>query len=87
MARITIEDCEKVESNRFKMIDKAARRARRLKAGFDVPRVPHDNDKATVIALRELAEGLLSSEHEAAQAAALSAQQDALSDEGEQTDS
>ena len=67
MARITIEDCEKVETNRFKIIEIAAQRARRLRAGFDVPRVPQDSDKATVIALRELSLGLLHQEDQSDQ--------------------
>jgi len=58
MARITVEDClDKVE-NRFYLVLVAARRARQLALGTE-PLVPWENDKPTVVALRELAEGKL----------------------------
>ena len=58
MARITVEDClEKVE-NRFQLVLIATKRARQLAAGAQ-PLVDRDNDKNTVIALREIAEGLV----------------------------
>lgn len=58
MARITVEDClDKVE-NRFYLVLVAARRARQLAMGSE-PLVPWENDKPTVVALREFAEGKL----------------------------
>lgn len=57
MARVTVEDClEKVE-NRFALVLLAAERAHQLEMGLSDPAVPEDNDKPTVIALREIAEG------------------------------
>jgi len=57
MARITIEDClhQDVE-NQFELVLLAAKRARRLANGAE-PLVDWHNDKATVVALREIAEG------------------------------
>lgn len=58
MARVTIEDCIKHEDdNRFKIILAAAKRAHQINKG-GAPLVPEDNDKPTVIALREIADGL-----------------------------
>lgn len=57
MARITVEDClEKVE-NRFQLVLIAARRARQLALGGAEPVVNWENDKSTVVALREIAAG------------------------------
>lgn len=57
MARVTVEDClEKVE-NRFKLVLLAAKRAHQLEMGTADPLVPLDNDKPTVLALREIAAG------------------------------
>jgi len=57
MARITVEDClEKVE-NRFQLVLLAARRARQLALGGAEPVVTWENDKPTVVALREIATG------------------------------
>ncbi|MBF0401891.1 MAG: DNA-directed RNA polymerase subunit omega [Magnetococcales bacterium] len=58
MARVTIEDCLQFVPNRFDLVLLASKRARQLMAGSD-PLLPLNNDKVTVIALRELAEGLL----------------------------
>lgn len=58
MARITVEDClDKVE-NRFHLVLAAAKRARQLAMGAE-PLVPWENDKPTVVALREFAESKL----------------------------
>ena len=57
MARLTVEDCLKKEPNRFKLILKASKRARELERGAEAA-VPWDNDKTTVTALREIAEGV-----------------------------
>lgn len=55
MARVTVEDClEKVE-NRFELVLVASKRARQLATGAE-PTLDWDNDKPTVVALRELAE-------------------------------
>lgn len=57
MARVTVEDClEKVE-NRFALVLLAAERAHQIEMGVSEPLVPEDNDKPTVIALREIAGG------------------------------
>lgn len=58
MARITVEDCLDNVENRFELVLVAARRTRQLHLGHD-PMVPEDRDKNTVIALREIAEGLV----------------------------
>lgn len=58
MARITVEDCLERVDNRFQLVLIAARRARDLALGRPAL-VPSENDKPTVIALRELAEGKL----------------------------
>jgi DNA-directed RNA polymerase subunit omega len=57
MARITVEDCLEKVPNRFELILLASRRARQLLTSGEEPTVPWDNDKATVVALREIAEG------------------------------
>jgi DNA-directed RNA polymerase subunit omega len=56
MARITVEDCLENIDNIFEMVLVAAKRARRVAHGAD-PMVERENDKPTVIALREIAEG------------------------------
>ncbi len=56
MARITVEDCLDNIGNIFEMVLVAAKRARRVAHGAD-PMVERENDKPTVIALREIAEG------------------------------
>lgn len=61
MARITVEDCLDNVDNRFDLVLLASKRARQLVNGVD-PLVPWDNDKATVVALREIAEGLVSND-------------------------
>ena len=58
MARITVEDCLEHVENRFDLVLLAARRARQISQGAD-PLVPAENDKPTVIALREIAENLI----------------------------
>ncbi len=62
MARITVEDCLENVDNRFELVMLATRRARGLRAYGNDPLVPEENDKPTVIALREIAEGLISHE-------------------------
>ncbi len=58
MARVTIEDCLGNVDNRFQLVMVAAKRARELARGAD-PKVEWDNDKVTVVALREIAGGLI----------------------------
>ncbi len=58
MARITVEDCLDRVDNRFELVLVASRRARELALGREAL-VPWENDKPTVVALRELAEGKL----------------------------
>lgn len=58
MARITVEDCLDNLDNRFDLVLIAAKRARQLSNGVD-PLLPWENDKPTVVALREVAEGLI----------------------------
>jgi len=58
MARITVEDCLEHVENRFDLVLLASRRARQISQGAD-PLVPPENDKPTVIALREIAENLI----------------------------
>ena len=61
MARITVEDCLPRVENLFQLVLLASARARRLANGAE-PTVPTDNDKVTVIALREIAEGNITAE-------------------------
>lgn len=56
MARVTVEDCVDKVGNRFEMVLTAARRARQLYSGSD-PFLEWENDKPTVMALREISEG------------------------------
>lgn len=58
MARITVTDCLEHVDNRFQLVLVATKRARQLILGSE-PLVEPDNDKPTVIALREIAEGLV----------------------------
>lgn len=61
MARVTVEDCLEHVDNRFDLVLLATKRARQLVNGVD-PLVPWENDKPTVVALREIAEGLVDDE-------------------------
>ena len=61
MARITVEDCLEHVENRFDLVMLASRRARQISQGAE-PLVPAENDKPTVIALREIAENLINNE-------------------------
>jgi len=85
MARVTVEDAVKQVGNRFDLILMAARRARQIAVQGKEPLVAPENDKPTVIALREIEAGLMSNElmdagdrqaqqeHEAQQIAAVAA--------------
>lgn len=59
MARITVDDCLKNVDNRFHLVLLASERARNLELGDSDPLVEVENDKPTVIALREVASGLV----------------------------
>lgn len=61
MARVTVEDCLENVDNRFALVMRATRRARQMHRGAS-PLVDEENDKATVIALREIADGLVTDE-------------------------
>lgn len=56
MARVTVEDCLDKVDNRFELVLLATRRARQLSYGKDA-KLEWENDKPTVMALREIAEG------------------------------
>ncbi len=61
MARITVEDCLEMVENRFHLVRVASKRARQLMNGKEST-IDWDNDKATVVALREIAEGNITEE-------------------------
>lgn len=61
MARVTVEDCLDNVDNRFELVLMATKRARQLANGRE-SLVEWENDKPTVVALREIAEGLVSNE-------------------------
>lgn len=62
MARVTVEDCLKHVENRFKLVMLAARRARQIETTSTDVFVSVDNDKPTVLALREIAANKISYE-------------------------
>ena len=61
MARITVEDCLEKVDNRFHLVRVASKRARQIMNGKE-PTLEWDNDKATVVALREIAAGNITEE-------------------------
>ena len=77
MARVTVEDCLEKLDNRFELVLVGSKRARQFQSGGKEPRVPWENDKPTVVALREIAEGLTTSE---------SVEEDSASESGEAVD-
>ncbi len=62
MARITVEDCLDKVDNRFELVMVSSKRARQLQIEGKDPMVSVDNDKPTVIALREIADGMVNAE-------------------------
>ena len=82
MARVTVEDCLENVDNRFELVMVSSKRARQIATGGKDPLVPLENDKPTVLALREIAEGHINASileeptQEEAEAMALSAVQD-----------
>ena len=61
MARVTVEDCLDNVDNRFQLVLVATKRARQLVAGAE-PCVEVENDKPTVLALREIADGYVTND-------------------------
>jgi len=59
MARITVEDCLDHVDNRFELVMVSSKRARQLAVGGKEPLLPWENDKPTVMALREIEAGLI----------------------------
>ncbi|WP_312520837.1 DNA-directed RNA polymerase subunit omega [Stutzerimonas nitrititolerans] len=59
MARVTVEDCLDNVDNRFELVMLATKRSRQLATGGKDPKVAWENDKPTVVALREIASGLV----------------------------
>lgn len=59
MARVTVEDCLRNVKNRFELVMIASKRAREIAVDGAEPLVAWENDKATVVALREIAKGLI----------------------------
>lgn len=59
MARVTVEDCLESVDNRFELVMVASKRARQIATGGKEPLVQEESDKPTVIALREIADGLV----------------------------
>lgn len=59
MARVTVEDCLENVDNRFELIMVSTKRARQLATGGKDAHVEWENDKPTVVALREIAEGFV----------------------------
>ena len=59
MARVTVEDCLDHVENRFELVMVATKRAREIAVRGEQPMVEWENDKPTVVALREIAEGLV----------------------------
>ncbi|MDD7804827.1 MAG: DNA-directed RNA polymerase subunit omega [Endozoicomonas sp. (ex Botrylloides leachii)] len=63
MARVTVEDCLDNVDNRFQLVMVASKRARQLSIGGKDPKLEWENDKPTVVALREIAEGLVNAKN------------------------
>jgi DNA-directed RNA polymerase subunit omega len=60
MARVTVEDCLENVDNRFELVMLATKRARQIAVQGAEPLLPVEGDKPTVVALREIAAGLVS---------------------------
>ena len=59
MARVAVEDCLDNVENRFELVMLATKRSRQLATGGKEPKLAWENDKPTVVALREIAAGLV----------------------------
>ena len=62
MARITVEDCLDYVDNRFELVMVGSKRARQIAVDGRPPLLDAENDKPTVIALREIEQGLITPE-------------------------
>ncbi|WBV67454.1 DNA-directed RNA polymerase subunit omega [Legionella pneumophila] len=62
MARVTVEDCLEHVKNRFELVMVATKRARQIAVRGNQPMVEWENDKPTVVALREIAEGYVTAD-------------------------
>lgn len=62
MARITVEDCLDHVDNRFELVMVGSKRARQIAVEGRPTLVEEENDKATVVALREIAQGLVTTD-------------------------
>jgi len=62
MARVTVEDCLEHVANRFELVMVASKRARDIATRGKDPLVDWENDKPTVVALREIAEGKITAD-------------------------
>ena len=84
MARVTVEDCLENVDNRFELVMVSSKRARQIANQGKEPKVSLENDKPTVLALREIADGFIDASilseptQEEAEALALSAVQEGL---------
>ncbi len=83
MARVTVEDCLEKIDNRFKLIMVASKRARQIAMGTE-PLVEWENDKPTVVALREIADELIT--EESLKETPLSSSEELLSEEISEVD-
>ncbi len=63
MARVTVEDCLNHVDNRFELVMVASKRARQLTIGGKASKLAWENDKPTVMALREIAEGVVTAKN------------------------
>ncbi len=63
MARVTVEDCLAHVDNRFQLVLLASKRARQLSRRPDEAFLPWENDKSTVLALREIAAGYITRDY------------------------
>jgi DNA-directed RNA polymerase subunit omega len=79
MARITVEDCIDKVGNRFELVLLATKRARQISRGA-AALLPEENDKPTVLALREIAEGYVDEAFMAAQESAALLRSEELDD-------
>jgi len=62
MARVTVEDCLENVANRFELVMVASKRARQIATGGKESLVEEESDKPTVIALREISDGLVTAD-------------------------
>lgn len=62
MARVTVEDCLENVDNRFELVMVSSKRARQIATEGKEPMVAIENDKPTVLALREIAEGFVNAD-------------------------